>query len=197
MSVKNMTSSKSTSVGSDWESNSDLQIAIEASIENIDLEKGIVSTTTEPVRLATSTSSLSGDFANQNILASNPFRPQSLDHNLNFSTTLSRNPQPHLSSATISYLPQSATCISSPAVILLFSWTNASSSHVSKYTCTYSSIFPTSTIHIIPIALQELLFYRSSTKASRLAPLIEIVHSHPFETLRRDPSPLLLGWGLT
>jgi len=88
----------------------------------------------------------------------------------------------HIAHSLWQYFPQSRTAFddketlapsNSPQLILLFSWTGAIGKHVSKYTDTYQTLFPSSPILVITTSITDLCFRSSAKKQANLQPIID------------------------
>jgi hypothetical protein len=65
-----------------------------------------------------------------------------------------------------------------PGLIILLTWMNSKSQHISKYILTYQKLYPQSQILVIRNSLADILYRPSSAQRNRLQPVTEIVHSH-------------------
>lgn len=86
-------------------------------------------------------------------------------------------PSIYLNSAT----PFSQPSTNSPDLILLTSWTGASPKHISKYTTTYTTLYPSTPILLITTAISDLTLKSTSQKSNVLTPAVSylrIHHSH-------------------
>lgn len=68
--------------------------------------------------------------------------------------------------------------IDAPSLIILFSWTGANGRHVSKYTMTYQTLFPTTPILVITTSAYDFCFRSSAQKQLSLRPAVERVLSY-------------------
>ena len=64
-----------------------------------------------------------------------------------------------------------------PNLILLFSWTGAQSNHIAKYTSSYRSIFPATTIIVITTSVHDVICRTSRQRHRALKPAIAMVTS--------------------
>ncbi|KAF2264136.1 hypothetical protein CC78DRAFT_447426, partial [Lojkania enalia] len=65
-----------------------------------------------------------------------------------------------------------------PDMIIIFSWTGAQGKNTAKYTDTYQTLFPNTSIFVITTSAKDLCFRSSRKKQSRLQPAIDRVRSY-------------------
>ncbi|KAK1831047.1 hypothetical protein QBC39DRAFT_284246, partial [Podospora conica] len=88
--------------------------------------------------------------------------------------------RPHLPPPATSAYPlasEASPASSSPDLIILASWTGALAKHISKYTLSYTQLFPSSPILVLTTSIADLAFHTTATKLARLAPALAYLTS--------------------
>ncbi|KAK1995828.1 hypothetical protein LX36DRAFT_148422 [Colletotrichum falcatum] len=83
-----------------------------------------------------------------------------------------------------------STSRTSPALILITSWTGANPRHVAKYTKRYAEIYPHATVMVVTTVINDLVVRSTREKVAALAPAVDFLRRHACTQLKR-PAVLL------